>query len=66
MLVEVVQAVRGVVYAAAAQGVRRFWKRAKKRPEMEEFANHLQRLGEMTVVDNVQRSAVTSMIGDSV
>jgi hypothetical protein len=40
-LVEVVQAVGGVGYAAAAQGVRRFSKLAEKCPEMEEFANRL-------------------------
>jgi hypothetical protein len=36
-----IQAMGGVGYAAAAQGVRRFWKRAEKRPEMEEFAHRL-------------------------
>jgi hypothetical protein len=40
-LVEVVQAVGGVGYAAAAQGVRRFRKRAEKRSEMEAFASRL-------------------------
>jgi hypothetical protein len=40
-LVEVVQAVGGMGYAAAAQGVRRFWKRGGEHPEMEEFANRL-------------------------
>jgi len=40
-LAEVVQAVKGEGYAAAAQGVSRFWKRAKKRPDIEEFADRL-------------------------
>ena len=40
-LVEVVKAVGGIEYAAAAQGVRRFWKRAAERKEMAEFAKRL-------------------------
>jgi hypothetical protein len=31
-----------VGYTAAAQGVRWFWKRAEKHPEMEEFDHRLQ------------------------
>ena len=40
-MVEVVKAVGGIEYAAAAQGVRRFWKRAAERKEMAEFAKRL-------------------------
>ena len=40
-LVEVAKAVGGIEYAAAAQGVRRFWKRAAERKEMAEFALRL-------------------------
>jgi hypothetical protein len=41
-LVEVVQAVGGVGYAAAAQGVTRFWKLAEEHPEMEKVVDRLQ------------------------
>lgn len=40
-LVEVVREVGGIEYAAAAQGVRRFWKLAEERPAMGEFAKRL-------------------------
>jgi hypothetical protein len=34
---EVVEREPGVSYAAAAQGIRRFWKRAPNNPEMQAF-----------------------------
>jgi REP element-mobilizing transposase RayT len=40
-MVEVVKAVGGIEYAAAAQGVRGFWKWAAERNEMAEFAKRL-------------------------
>lgn len=42
-LVEVVRTVGGIGYAAAAQGVGRFWRQAEQRPEMRRFAEQLQR-----------------------
>jgi hypothetical protein len=41
-LVEVVSALPGVSYAAAAQGVRRFWQRAETDPVRSRFARRLQ------------------------
>jgi REP element-mobilizing transposase RayT len=40
-LVEVVGQVRGLSYAAAAQGIRRFWSRAQHRAEMADFVRRL-------------------------
>jgi REP element-mobilizing transposase RayT len=40
-LVEVVREVGDVKYAAAAQGIRRFWHRAEERPELAQFARRL-------------------------
>ena len=40
-LSEVVGKAPGVSYAAAAQGIRRFWKQAPDRPEMQAFAKAL-------------------------
>ena len=36
--VEVVKKVPGVNNAAAAQGIRRFWRQAEERPELAQFA----------------------------
>lgn len=43
-LVEVSGKVPGVSYAALAQGVRRFWRLAAKRPELSAFATHMRGL----------------------
>ena len=40
-LVEAVREVEGVSYAAAAQGIRRFWKQAARRAEMLDFTRRL-------------------------
>ncbi len=40
-LVEVVREVRGVKYAAAAQGIRRIWRRAAEAPDVAKFARRL-------------------------
>jgi len=40
-LVDVVREVRGLKYAAAAQGTRRFWRRAKEGTELAAFARRL-------------------------
>jgi hypothetical protein len=40
-LTEVVRQVPGVSYAAAAQGIRRFWRQAEARPELARFARGL-------------------------
>jgi REP element-mobilizing transposase RayT len=40
-LAEVIRRVAGVSYAAAAQGIRRFWGRAETRPELARFARAL-------------------------
>ena len=42
-LVDVVRAVGGIGYAAAAQGVRRFRGQAEQRPELAAFANRFNR-----------------------
>ena len=40
-LVDVVREVRGLNYAAAAQGIRRFWSRAEKGTELAAFTRRL-------------------------
>jgi len=40
-LVDVVRQVRGLKYAAAAQGIRRFWRRAEKEVQLAQFAGRL-------------------------
>ena len=40
-LVEVVKQIPGLKYAAAAQGIRRFWRQSEVRPEMANFADRL-------------------------
>lgn len=47
-LVEVVKELNGLGYAAAAQGLRRFWKQSESRPELAAFARKL----EQSVVNN--------------
>ena len=40
-LVEVMREVRGLKYAAAAQGIRRFWRRAEEATELAAFTRRL-------------------------
>ena len=48
-LAEVVRQEEGVNYAAAAQGIRRFWQQAETRPELARFARRLR--DRMSIVD---------------
>lgn len=48
-LAEVVREVGGVNYMAAAQGTRRFWKRAEEQPELKDFVDRLVKMSNVNV-----------------